>query len=109
MEANDLEGYLLKGKLLANTADKLERSGIGIVHGAQLNFDRFRRQVGKALLKFSVKNEGDIGIKLLLQLEELELLACPRTHLVHGKNQLIGASVVCERVKNTWMFQTVQW
>ena len=57
------------------------------MQGAQLDFDRFGSQIGKALLKFSVKNEGEIGIKLLLQLEELEFLPCPRTHL-YGRTSL---------------------
>ncbi len=108
IEADDLERDLLEGKLLANTLDKLERLGIGIVHGTQLNLDRLRREVGKVLLKFSVENKGDIGIKLLLQLEELEILACPGTHRVDGQHHLIGASVMCERIENSRMFQAVQ-
>ena len=108
MKANDLESYLLEGKLLASTIDKSERFGMGIVQGAQLNFDRLGSQFGKTLLKFSVKDEGDVGIQLLLELEELQLLPCPRTSFVHGEHNLIGASVVCQRIENTRMFQTVQ-
>ena len=81
----------------------------GSCSGAQLDLDRFAGEVRKALLKFSIENEGEIGIKLLLQLEELELLPCPRTDLVHGKNKLIGASVMRQRIKNTRMFQAVHW
>ncbi len=107
-EADDLEPYLLEGKLLANTGNKFQRFNIKIVQRAQLNFDQFRRQIGKAFLKFSIKNEGEVGIKLLLELKELQLFPCPRTHLVHGKNNFVGASVMCERIKNTWMFQAAQ-
>ena len=108
VEANDLEGDLLQGKLLANSADELECVCIGIGGGAQLNLNRFSGKVRKALLKFPVKNEGDIGIKLLLQLEELQLLPCPRTNLVHSQNNLVGASVMRQRVENTWMLQALQ-
>ena len=95
--------------MFANTTDELERFCIGIVGGAQLDFDRFGGKVRKALLKFSIQNKGQIGIKLLLQLEELELLPCPGTDLVHGKNNLIGASVVRQCIENTGVFQTIHW
>ena len=109
MEANDLEGYLLKRKLFASTADKLERFRVQIVHRAQLNFNRLGGEIGETLLKLSIKDEGEIGVKFLLKLKELELLAGPRTQLVHGQNKLVRARVMRKRIKNTRMFQTVQW
>ena len=56
-----------------------------------------------AFLELKLENE-----KLREELKELQLFPCPRTHLVHGKNNFVGASVMCERIKNTWMFQAAQ-
>mgnify|MGYP003694690271 CR=1 FL=1 len=61
---------------------------------------RFPASLDTLLCSALRQNEGQIGIKLLLQLEELKLFACPGTHLVLARTTL-SARVSCVNASRT--------
>jgi len=61
----------------------------------------FSLKMGKIFLHLAVQDEGDIGIQLFLELEELSLSMLPGTGLEHRKHQDILAGVVGKGVQHT--------
>lgn len=55
----------------------------------------------KVVLHLSVEDERDVGVELLLQLEELELSMLPGTGLEHGEDKDILSGVVGKGVEHS--------
>ena len=66
----------------------------------KLDTHGFAKKMGKVLLHLSIKNEGDIGIKLLLELKELALSKVPGSGLEHRKDQDILTGVMGKCIKH---------
>lgn len=99
-DQNDLEADLLESKLVTGATQKLHRSLRRLVGGAQLDADRLAEQVGEVFLHLPVEDEGDIGVQLLLKLEELELPVLPGARLEHGEHEEILAGVMGKGVEH---------
>ena len=85
--------------------EEAEREGVGLVAGAELDFDRLADELGECLGHFAVEDEGGVGVEFFLKLEDVRLLAGPGTGLIHGQDESIAAFVVGEGVEDGWVFE----
>ena len=99
-DQHDFEADLLESKLVTGATQKLHCSLRRLVGGAQLDADGLAEQVGEVFLHLPVEDEGDVGVQLLLKLEELELPMLPGARLEHGEHEEILAGVVGKGVEH---------
>ncbi len=80
--------------------EEAEREGVGLVAGAELDFDRLADELGECLGHFAVEDEGGVGVEFFLKLEDVRFLAGPGARLIHGQDEGIAAFVVGEGVED---------
>lgn len=96
-----LETDLLKSQLVTGPAEETEGSLRGLEGGAQLDTHGLAKEIGKVVLHLPVENERDIGVQLLLKLEELLLPVLPGAGLEHGEHQDILTGIVGKGVEHS--------
>ena len=85
--------------------EESKRKGVGLVAGAELDFDRFADELGECLGHFAVEDEGGVGVEFFLKLEDVRFVAGPRTGFIHRKHERVAAFVVGEGVEDGWVFE----
>lgn len=100
-DEHDLEAYLLQRELVPGAAKETKRTLRGLEGSAQLDADRLAQEMGKVVLHLPVEDERDVGVQLLLQLEELQLAMLPWTGLEHGEDEDILTGVVGKGVEHS--------
>ena len=104
VDADGFDGDLLEGELVFGLVEESEREGVGLVAGAELDFDRLADELGECLGHFAVEDEGGVGVEFFLKLEDVSFVAGPRTGFIHRKHESIAAFVVGEGVEDGWVF-----
>lgn len=99
-DEHHLEPDLLKGELVTGPSEETERPLGGLKGGSELDADGLAEEMGKVVPHLPVEDEGDVGIELLLQLEELEFAMLPGTGLEHGEHEDILAGIVGKGVEH---------
>lgn len=99
-DQHHLERDLLKCQLIPYACQKAQGTLRGFEGGAQLDADRLAEEMGKVFLHLAVEDEGDVGVELLLKLEQLALPMLPRAGLEHGEDQDILTGVVRKCIKH---------
>ena len=87
--------------MFARLGEKPECKFVGLVSGAELDFDWFVAELGKCVVHFSIEDEGRVGVEFFLELEEMGLGTCPRARLIHGENEHIAAGVIGECIEHS--------
>lgn len=98
LDHTDIERDILKGELLADMAEQMERAhvwrGDAIEANGQGALVEFRVGVGH----LAIEREGEIGIQLFLQEVELRVRAIPRRIVPDYENHAARCLVEAERV-----------
>ncbi len=100
-DQDHLKADFLKGQLVLGATQEPERPFGRFMRSAQLDPDWLAKQMGKVILHFTIQNEGDIGIKLLLKLKQLKLSMFPRTSFEHRQNQNILTGVMGKGIEHS--------
>lgn len=100
-DQDGLESDGLKGQLFTGTTKETHRALGGFVNSSKLDADRFSPQMGEVVRQFAVKDEGDVGVELLLKLPELTIAKLPRTLLEHGQHEDILAGIMGEGIEHS--------
>jgi hypothetical protein len=103
---DDLETDLLKSELIAGPAQELHRPPRGLMRSTQLHTDGLFSQTGERFLHLPVKNERDIGVELLLKLEELKISMLPSARFKHRQHEDILLRVMDKGIQHTRSFET---
>jgi len=74
---DNLKADLLECELVAGPSKKAHCLLRRFLGSTEFDTHRFSLQMGKVFLHLTVQDEGDIGIQLLLELEELSLSMLP--------------------------------
>ena len=99
-DEHDLEPDLLQRELIPGPTKEAECPFRGLEGGAQLNADILAEEMRKVVLHLPIEDERDVGIELLLKLEELQLTMLPGTGLKHGEDEDILTGVVGKGVEH---------
>lgn len=103
LDLDGFEGDFLEGKLLAGLLEQAERKRVGLVAGAELDFDRLASELREGLGHFAVEDEGGVGVKFFLELVQLSLVAIPRAAFIHREHKEVAAFIVGEGVEYAGM------
>jgi len=91
---------MLESKLIAGTPQESKGTLGGFVGSTKFDTHGFAKKMWEVLLHLPIKNEGNIGIKLLLELKELALSEVPGSGLEHRKDQDILTGVMGKSIKH---------
>ncbi len=58
--------------------------------------------------QFAIEEKGNVGVKFLLKLEELQVGIIPRPRLPHREEDLVGLRLVRKKIDHTGMFETAR-
>ena len=105
VDADGFDGDLLEGELVFGLVEEAEREGVGLVAGAELDFDRLADELGECLGHFAVEDEGGVGVEFFLKLEDVRFVAGPGARLIHREHECVAAFVVGEGVEDGWVFE----
>ena len=86
--------------------EEAEREGVGLVAGAELDFDRLADELGECLGHFAVEDEGGVGVEFFLKLEDVRFVAGPGARLIHREHERVAAFVVGEGVEDGGVLET---
>jgi len=86
--------------LVFGLVEEAEGEGVGLVAGAELDFDRLAYELGECLGHFAVEDEGGVGVEFFLKLEDVGFVASPRARLIHREHERVAAFVVGEGVED---------
>lgn len=102
----DGELDFLESELLADAHDQVRRAVVRQVRRAKLDLHRLVAELRESLRHFSIEDEGEVGVHLVLKLGQLLFATGPFASFVHGEYDLIRGGIEGHGIENRGIFKS---